>query len=71
MSKSSRHDNIKMAVNDQKNYSSQERLFIVCKALTFCGDGLLASCPDSDSKVENCHLSNVREGTFSKFGCHV
>jgi len=55
----------------QRMYSSQECLFIVCKALTFCGDGLLASCPDSDSKVENCPLSNVREGTFSKFECHV
>jgi len=55
----------------QRMYSSQGRFFIVCKALTFCGDGLLASCPDSKHQGEECPLSNVREGTFSKFGFHV
>jgi hypothetical protein len=55
----------------QRTHFSQECFFIFCNALTFCGDGLLASCPDSNTKVENCLLSNVREGTFSKIGYYV
>jgi hypothetical protein len=60
-----------LLVISQRMHSGQGRYFVVCNALTFCGDGLLESCPDPDTNVENCPLLNVREGTFSKLSFHI
>lgn len=55
----------------QRMCSSQRRFLIVRKVLIFYSDGLLATCPDSNTNVENRPLSDVRDAIFSKFGCRI